>query len=490
MRNGRASPRIVPRATHSYSAEPVHLNATFLSRLQFAFTVSFHIIFPSFSIGLAAWLAVLEGLHLRTGRPVYRRAFDLWLKVFGIAFGMGVVSGIAMAFQFGTNWGRLSAITGPIQGPLLAYESLTAFALEASFFGVMLFGRSKVPPRLYFISTIMVSVGTTLSAFWIMANNSWMQAPVGYAVRNGQFVPTNWAAILLSPVLWVRFPHMLLAAYLTGAMCVAACGAWYLLRHESTEEAVLMLRMGLALAAVLIPVQLFFGHLNGDYVHDRQPPKFAAIEGRWHTEQPAAEVLFAIPDPSAERNRFAISIPRLGSFIASLSWDSKEVGLTSFPPADRPPVLIPFFCFRIMVGCGILMWIVSWLGVWHMAKGTLERRRTLLRCIFLAFVLPFIATLAGWFTAEVGRQPWVVYGLLRTRDAVSAGLSGPAVLTSLILFCSLYAIVFGFGTTVIFRILKAGPFEIVPTVPGNAKRPLAFAPRADPDARIAPRTRT
>lgn len=448
-------------------------SAAFFSRVQFAFTASFYIIFPSFTIGVAAWLAALEGLHLKTGRPVYRRVFDLWLKVFSIAFGMGVVSGIAMAFQFGANWGRLSAITGPIHGPLLAYESLTAFALEASFFGVVLFGRPKLSPVLYFVSTVLMAFGTSLSAFWIMANSSWMGASIGYAIRNGQFVPTSWAVILFSPVSWVGFPNMLLAAYVTGAMCVAACGAWHLLHRRCTEEAVLMLRMGLVLAAVLVPLQCIFGHLNGDYVHDRQPAKLAAIEGRWHTEQPAAEVPFAVPDPGTGRNRFAISIPRLGSFIASRSRDSKEVGLASFPPAHRPSVLIPLYCFRIMIGCGILMWLVSWLGVRHMAKGTLKRHRILLRCIFLAFLLPFVATLAGWFTAEPGRQPRVVYGLLRTGDAVSPGLTAPAELTSLILFCSLYVIVLSFGTTFIFRILRAGPFELGPAASGNAKRPLA-----------------
>ncbi len=242
------------------------LTALLLSRLQFAFTVSFHIIFPSFTIGLAAWLTVLEGLHLWTGRRVYLLIFEFWLKIFGVAFGLGVVSGIVMAFEFGTNWSELSRMSGPIQGPLLAYETFTAFALEASFFGVLVFGRSKVPPWFYLFSTAMVALGTTLSAFWIMVNNSWMQAPVGYVVQNGIFVPNDWTAIIFSPVVWVRFPHMLLAAYLTGAFCVAASGAWYRLRGVFAAEAGIMLRMGLYLAAVLLPLQLFFGHLNGDYV--------------------------------------------------------------------------------------------------------------------------------------------------------------------------------------------------------------------------------
>ena len=326
------------------------LTALILSRLQFAFTISFHIIFPSFTIGVAAWLVVLDARYLITRKPVYRTLFDFWLKIFAIAFGMGVVSGIVMAFQFGTNWSRLSAATGPIQGPLLSYESFTAFAVEASFFGILIFGRPRVSARIYFLSALMVALGTTLSAYWIMVNNSWMQAPVGYALQNGTFVPTDWRAILFSPVVQVRFPHMLIASYVTGAVCVAATGAWYYLRGKWFEEARAMLHMGLGLAAILLPLQMFFGHLNGDYVHDLQPAKFAAIEARWHDEQPATEVLLALPDDKAETNHFALQVPVLGSIIATMTTTSKEVGLTSFKRADRPPVVIPFFAFRIMVG--------------------------------------------------------------------------------------------------------------------------------------------
>src|ERR1700728_4574049 len=283
--------------------------ALLLSRLAFAFTISFHIIYLSFSIGLAAWLTILEALHLATGRTVYRVVFDFWLKIFGVTFGMGVVSGIVMAFQFGTNWEILARMTGPIQGVLLAYETFTAFFLEASFFGILLFGRPRVPPWFYLFSTAMVALGTTLSAFWIMANNSWMQVPMGTVIENGVFVPTDWGKIVFSPVLWVRFPHMLLASFITGAFCVAATGAWYVLRSEFGPEGRLMLRMGLYLAAALVPLQLFFGHLTGDYVHDYQPTKFAAIEGRWHDEQPASEVLIALPDAAAESNAYEIKIP-------------------------------------------------------------------------------------------------------------------------------------------------------------------------------------
>ena len=446
-----------------------------LSRLQFAFTISFHIIFPSFNIGLAAWLTVLEAFHLATGRAVYRRVFEFWLKIFGIAFGLGVVSGVVMGFQFGTNWSELSRASGPIQGPLLSYETFTAFYLEASFFGVLLFGRSRVRPWFYLLSTAMVALGTTLSAFWIMVNNSWMQAPVGYLVANGVFAPKSWSAILLSPVLWVRFPHMLLGAYITGAFCVAATGAWYVLRREFDAEARIMLRMGLYLAALLVPMQLFFGHLTGDYVHHYQPAKFAAIEARWHDEQPGAEVLIAIPDPDAARNRYAITIPVLGSVIGSMSLHSKEIGLTDFPKEDRPPVAIPFFSFRIMVGCGLIMLLLAWVGSYLSRHGRLERTRSFLWLIFLSFPLPFFAILTGWFTAEVGRQPWTVYGLLRTANAVTPTLTAGMAWISLFVYCIVYAVIFLSGIFYIHKLLRAGPQGrlIKPSDTPTPRRPMS-----------------
>jgi cytochrome d ubiquinol oxidase subunit I len=453
------------------------LTALLLSRLQFAFTISFHIIFPSFTIGLAAWLTVLEALHLATGRPTYRLVFEFWLKIFGVAFGLGVVSGIVMAFQFGTNWSEMARMSGPIQGVLLSYETFTAFFLEASFFGILLFGRSRVAPWFYLFSTAMVALGTTFSAFWILANNSWMQVPVGYVVENGVFVPDDWFKILFSPVLWVRFPHMLLASYITGAFCVAATGAWYLLRGIFAAEARIMLSMGLYLAAVLVPIQLFFGHLVGDYVHDYQPVKFAAIEARWHDEQPAGEVLLALPDPAAETNRYEIKIPILGSLIGSMSFTSKEVGLTDFPVQDRPPVTIPFFAFRIMVGCGLLMLLLAWAGSYLSAKNRIERNRLLLWSIFLSFPLPFIAILTGWFTAEVGRQPWTVYGVLRTADAMTPFLTTRAAAISLIVFCAIYSFIFSFGVLYIYRLLRAGPAGhlALPSSTAIPNRPMSVA---------------
>jgi cytochrome bd ubiquinol oxidase subunit I len=450
--------------------------ALLLSRLQFAFTVSFHIIFPSFTIGLAAWLTVLEALHLWTKRPAYRLVFEFWLKIFGIAFGLGVVSGVVMAFQFGANWSVLARMSGPIQGPLLAYETFTAFALEASFFGVLVFGRSRVPPAFYLFSTAMVALGTTLSAFWILVNNSWMQDPVGYVVQNGQFIPDDWAKIILSPVLWVRFPHMLLASYLTGAVCVAASGAWYLLRRMCIIEARIMLLMGLYLTAVLIPVQLLFGHLCGGYVDHHQPSKMAAIEARWHSEQPASEVLLAWPDVAKRENLFAIKLPApLGSLIDSDSLSAAEVGLDSIPPQNWPPVLIPFFTFRIMVGCGILMLLLAWVGSYLNYKGRLEQNRLMLWAIFLSFPLPFIAILTGWFTAEVGRQPWTVFGVLRTADAMTPFLTARTAAVSLVVFCAVYTFIFVFGIMFIYQLLRNGPAGhlVQPPISAIPNRPMS-----------------
>jgi cytochrome d ubiquinol oxidase subunit I len=454
----------------------VDLLALLLSRVQFAFTVSFHIIFPAFTIGLAAWLAFLEALSVATRRPVYRRLFDFWVRIFAIAFGLGVVSGIVLAFEFGTNWSELSRRTGPIQGPLLLYETFTAFALEASFFGVMLFARKRVPQWFYLFSCVMVALGTTLSSFWIMVNNSWMQVPVGtHLALDGTFVPDDWAAIIFCPVVWVRFPHMLLAAYVTTAFCVAATGAWYILRGRERTEARTMMRMGLGIAAVLVPAQILFGHLNGEYVMHNQPAKMAAIEARWHDEKPASEVLLAWPDVANRRNLFAITLPApLGSLIDSDSLTAGEAGLDSIPRENWPPVVIPFFAFRIMVGCGVLMLCLAWAGSWLALEDRLESRRWLLWATFLSFPLGFIATLTGWFTAEVGRQPWAVYGLLRTAQATTPFLTPRDVAITLLVFGGIYALIFAAGTVYIYRLLRQGPpptpVELEVT---NPKRPLA-----------------
>jgi cytochrome bd ubiquinol oxidase subunit I len=458
------------------------LDPVLLSRLQFAFVISFHIIFPAFTIGLAAWLATLEGARLWTGNELYRRVFDFWLKLFALSFGMGVVSGIVMAFQFGTNWSVLAERTGPIQGPLLGYEAFTAFMLEATFFGVMLLGREHVSQRFYFFACCMVSLGTMFSSFWILANNSWMQVPLGHSIVDGKIIPADWWTITTGPIMRVRWPHMLLAAFLTTGMCVAATGAWYTLRGIHRAAARVMMHWGLGLVAVMIPIQLFFGHLTGIYVLNYQPAKFAAIEARWRTQQPASEVLIALPDPFSQRNLLAIEIPRLGSFIASGNWTAREVGLESFPADDRPPVLIPFFGFRIMVGMGLIMLAVSWFGTLLRFRGRLETARWFLWGTFLAFPSGFIAVLAGWFTAEVGRQPWVVYGLLRTQDAVTPSLTTRDVLLSLTCYVIVYTVIYAFGLYFIYRLLRDGPAGDDAQAPASATpgRPLAVAMHAPP----------
>ncbi len=466
----------------------MEISALLLSRIQFAFTVSFHILFPAFTVGLAAFLTFLEGLRLATGNPLYRRLFDFWQRIFAVAFGLGVVTGVVMAFQFGTNWSELSLKTGPIQGPLLGYESFTAFALEASFFGVMMFGRKRVPAWFYLFGCAMVTLGTSLSSFWIMVNNSWMQWPVGFELNEqGVFIPTDWMAIIFSPVVWVRFPHMVLAAYITTAFCVAATGAWYLIDRRLVTEGTTMIKMGLGLASILVPLQLFFGHLTGDYVHDKQPAKFAAIEGRWDNEKPASEILFAIPNASAETNSFAVSIPYLGSLIGSMSFTSEEQGIKSTPREQRPPVLIPFFAFRIMVGCGLVMLVVAWYGYWNTSRRLIEGRRWLLWGIFLCFPLGFIATLTGWFTAEVGRQPWAVYGILHTAQAATPSLTLREVAISLVMFAAVYTTIATAGIIYIYRMLHRGPdihpHEIDEML--NPKRPLAIG-GDDPDTQLAP----
>ncbi|CAH1660940.1 cytochrome ubiquinol oxidase subunit I [Chelatococcus asaccharovorans] len=457
----------------------MELDPVILSRIQFGFLITFHIIFPAFTIGLGAWLATREGMRLFTGNPVYRRVFDFWIRIFAISFAMGVVTGIVMAFQFGTNWGVLAERTGPIQGPLLGYEAFTAFMLEATFFGVMLLGRARVGARFYFFACCMVSLGTMFSSFWILANNSWMQVPVGHAIVDGKIIPADWREIVLGPVMMVRWPHMLLAAFLTSSMCIAATGAWYVLRDVHRTEAGVMLHWGLGLAAVLIPIQLFFGHLTGEYVLKHQPAKFAAIEARWHPEQPGAEVWLAWPDETERRNLFAIETPGVGSFIATGSWTAPVQGLSDFPEEDQPPVLIPFFGFRAMAGMGLLMLGISWLGNVLRWRGRLETTRWFLWGTFLAFPSGFIATIAGWYTAEVGRQPWVVYGLLRTKDAVTPALTTTDVLVSLVVYGLVYVGFVSFGIWYIYKLLRDGPTRAVEAIAGTTpSRPLAYAGQA------------
>ena len=451
-------------------------DAEFLSRIQFGFVISFHILFPAFTIGLAWWLAFLEALWLRKREDKIRDLYFFWLRIFAVSFGMGVVSGIVMSFQFGTNWSKFSIAAGNVIGPLLNYEVLTAFFLEATFLGVMLFGWRKVSDRMHFLATSMVAIGTLVSTFWIIAANSWMQTPAGYAIRDGVFEPVDWWAVIFNPSFTYRLPHMVLAAFLTTATVVGGIAATYLLRGEHVEKAKLMLRCALAFVAITVPVQIVVGDQHGLNVLEHQPAKLAAIEARWETEKSVPLTLFAIPDEKSETNRFAIDVPHLGSLILTHDWNGEVKGLKDFPRDERPPVAPPFFAFRIMVGIGLLMLAMSIVGLVLWRRGSLFTTRWFLHATKWMTPAGFIAVLCGWYTAEIGRQPWVVYGLMRTADGFS-GVPLGSVVTSLVTFVVVYAIVFGFGTWYIVRLVRAGPVSAPPrgTLPQTPARPLSAA---------------
>ena len=392
-------------------------DALLLARLQFAFTVSFHIIFPAFTIGLASYLAVLEALWLATGRAAYLAAFNYWKVIFALTFGMGVVSGIVMSYQFGTNWSVFSDKTGPVLGPLLGYEVLSAFFLEAGFLGIMLFGMRRVGRGLHFFATLMVAFGTLLSAFWILAANSWMQTPAGHAVNQaGQFVAVDWWAVIFNPSFPYRLVHMVLAAYLTTAFVVGAVGAWHLLRHVPSETARIMLSMAMWMAALVAPLQIVAGDLHGLNTLAHQPAKIAAMEGHFETRRGQPLILFGLPDMEAETVRYALEVPRLGSFILTHDWDGEVKGLKAWPKADRPNAPIVFWTFRIMVGLGVLMMALGAWSLWLRLRDRLYDARAFLWSAVAMGPAGFIAVLAGWITTEVGRQPFTVYGLLRTSE--------------------------------------------------------------------------
>ena len=451
-----------------------------LSRIQFGFTVAFHILFPAFTIGLASWLVVLEAQWLRTKDEIYRNLYRFWVKIFAVSFGLGVVSGVVMSYQFGTNWSVFSDFAGSVIGPVIGYEVLTAFFLEASFLGIMLFGWQKVGDRLHFFATCMVAIGTLISAFWILSANSWMQTPAGFAIVDGRAVPTDWLAIVFNPSFPYRFAHMVTAAYLTTAFAVAGMAAWMLLRNRQSRGARLSLSMALWFAVVFAPVQILFGDLHGLNVAAHQPAKLAAMEGHWENRPGEAVplVVFGWPDEASERNLYAVEIPHLSSLIITHSWDGQFPALTEFAEEDRPPVAIVFWSFRIMVAIGFLM---LGLGLWSLVlrwRRRLAESRIFLYACMAMLPSGFIAVLTGWITAEVGRQPWVVYGLLRTADAVSP-VSGGAVAFSLTLFVVVYAIVFGFGTYYLIRLLARGPDDGAPAATdptGRPKRPFSAAP--------------
>ncbi len=453
------------------------LDPLLLSRIQFAFTVSFHILFPSFTIGLAAWLVVLEALWLRTGKAIYRETALHWTKIFAVSFGMGVVSGVVLSYEFGTNWSEFSRRGGNVIGPLMSYEVLTAFFLEAGFLGIMLFGWNRVPKWVHFFASCMVALGTVVSAFWILSANSWMQTPAGFRIaEDGVLHVTDWWEVIFNPSFPYRLAHMVAAAYLTTAFIVAGIGAWYILRERSVAHGRIMLGMGVSMLVWLAPLQLVIGDLHGLNTLKHQPAKVAAVEAHWETQRGAPLVLFAIPDPEAETNHYEIAIPDLGSYVLTHEWDGEVQGLKSFPREDRPNPIIPFFAFRIMVGIGLIMIAVGLVGAFLWLRGQLFTSRWFLRVLVWVSPLGFLAVLAGWFVTEVGRQPWTVYGVLRTADSVSP-VPGGGVLTSLILFVLVYGIVFGAGLYYIAKLVRRGPDES-PPVTGEtdlSHRPLAAA---------------
>jgi cytochrome d ubiquinol oxidase subunit I len=428
----------------------------FLARLQFAFTITFHIIFPSFTIGLSAYMATLGALWLRTDNERYHLLMKFWSKIFAVSFAMGVVSGIVMSYEFGTNWSRFSLTVGNVVGPLIGYEVLTAFFLEATFLGILLFGFNKVPPWLYVLSAAIVAIGTAMSAFWILSANSWMQTPVGYEMRDGVAHPLDWLAIVFNPSFPYRFAHMLNAAYLTTAFVVLAVGARYLIAGKHVEQGRTMLRMAIGLTVILAPLQLIIGDQHGLNTLQHQPIKIAAMEAHWDGSKPGDFHIFAWPDEKAGTNHFELSIPKGASLILTHKMNGLFPGLLSVPENERPPVKTVFFAFRIMLGIGFFMIAAALFGAFLWWRGSLFETRWYLHIMAHSWWIGFVAVIAGWVVTESGRQPWLVHGLLRTADAISP-VPGASIASTLFLFVVVYGIVFSFGIYYINRLIAQGP---------------------------------
>ena len=436
----------------------MHFDPLVLARLQFAFTVMFHIIFPTFTIGLSAYIATLGVLWVRTGEERYHRLMRFWTRIFAVSFAMGVVSGIVMSYEFGLNWSRYSATVGNVVGPLIGYEVLMAFFLEATFLGVLLFGFNRVPPWLYAMSAAIVALGTAMSAFWILAANSWMQTPAGFVMRDGVAYPTDWLAVIFNPSFPYRLAHMVNAAYLTTGFVVLAVGARLLLAGRHVVEARTMLRMAIGLTAVLAPLQLVLGDLHGLNTLKYQPIKVAAMEAHWDGSKPADFEIFAWPDEKTQSNLYSLSIPNASSLILTHKLNGLFKGLDSVPRADRPPVPYVFFAFRVMIGLGLFMIAAALFGAFLWWRGSLFETRWYLKIMAQCWWVGFIAVLAGWVTTEVGRQPWVVQGILRTADA-SSPVPGESVALTLALFIIAYGVVFSFGIYYINRLIARGMGE-------------------------------
>ena len=450
-----------------------------LARIQFAFTVSFHIIFPATSIGLACFLAMLEWKWLRTQNPIYKDLFKFWIKIFAVAFGMGVVSGVVMSYQFGTNWSEFSRIAGSVTGPLLTYEVLSAFFLEAGFLGIMLFGWGRVSPKAHFFATLMVAIGTCISMFWILSSNSWMQTPQGFSIENGIVIPTDWWAIVFNPSFPYRLAHMAAAAFLVSSLLVVGTAAWHLIKGRRDELVKKSFSMGLWMVLVTSCLQVVIGDNHGLNTLKHQPAKLAAIEGHWETNHNESMplLLFAIPDMDKEENLYEVGIPHLGSLILTHSLDGKVTGLKDFAAEDRPNATIVFWSFRVMVGLGMLMVLLSLVALWLRKTGKLYSTSWFHKFAFVMGPAGYIALLAGWVTTEVGRQPWVIYGVMRTKDGLSQTVTADQVGISLIIFVGVYTIVFGSGIYYMLKLLKKGPefidaIEHEPAGPGHFKTPM------------------
>lgn len=430
--------------------------AELLSRIQFGFSIGFHILFPTLNLGLALFLVAMEALWLKTKNPVYLEICKLWTKIFALTFGMGVVSGIVLAYQIGTNFGPFIAIFGNVLGALFAYETLTAFFLEAGFLGIMLFGWNKVPPKLHFISTLLVTIGTTISAFWIMSANSWMQTPSGYQFIDGKYIVESWWNVVFNPSFIPRFFHMLFASYTTTCFVIIAVSAFYLMRSQSFAIAKKCMIFSLWASIILLPMQIGIGDIVGMNVHHYQPLKTAAIEGIWQTQKGAPLILFAVPSQTQEKNLYEIGIPKLASLINTHDLNGEMIGLKTLHKTEQPRVLPVFFSFRIMVGIGLIMLFTSMIGLFLLWKKTLFMKSWFHHwCIAMA-PLGFIASLSGWITAELGRQPWTVYNLLKTKDAVSR-IGVEEILISTLLLLLVYGFIFGFYLYYLFKIIAKGP---------------------------------
>lgn len=435
------------------------LSTLLLSRIQFGFTIGFHILFPTLNIGLAIFLCIMEGMWLKTKKKQYHNICKFWTKIFALTFGMGVVSGVVLSYELGTNFGGFTKAVGEVLGPLFAYEVMSAFFLEAGFLGIMLFGWKRVNPKMHYFATLLVTTGTVISAFWIMSANSWMQTPAGYFLQGGKFTVNNWSDVVFNPSFLDRFTHMLLASILTACFVVAGVSSWFLLHHRFQEMAKPCLKIVIMLAAIIAPLQLLVGDRVGLIVRHYQPMKTAAMEGNWNTMQGAPLILFAIPDAEKSKNRFELSIPYAASLINTHSLHGTLLGLNAVPKTDRPSVLTTFFAFRIMVAIGLFFILSAWIGLWLLFRNRLYKTRWFLRILTLCIPFGFMAAIAGWLTAETGRQPWIVYGLLRTANAASP-IPMEQVLISLTLFVIGYGIIFSFYLYYLIKTIRKGPEAI------------------------------